>query len=131
MTTETRVVGGDETATATSAGRIGRVQVCIVYDCLFPYTIGGAERWYRNVAEALAAEGHNVTILTLRQWDEGEEPEIAGVDVIAVGPRLDLYTSSGRRRLVPPILFGFGVLRHLLSRGKRYNVVHTESFPYF
>jgi hypothetical protein len=26
------------------------VQVCIVYDCLVPYTIGGAERGYRNVA---------------------------------------------------------------------------------
>ena len=56
MTTETRVDGGAETATATSAGRIGRVQVCIVYDCLFPYTVGGAERWYRNLAERLAAE---------------------------------------------------------------------------
>ena len=61
MTTETRVDDGAETATATSAGRIGRVQVCIVYDCLFPYTIGGAERWYRNVAEGLAAQGHDVT----------------------------------------------------------------------
>jgi glycosyltransferase involved in cell wall biosynthesis len=107
------------------------VQVCIVYDCLFPYTIGGAERWYRNVAEALAAEGHDVTILTLRQWERGDEPEIPGVRVVAVGPRFALYTSSGRRRLLPPIVFGVGVLRHLLRRGRRYDVVHTASFPYF
>jgi glycosyltransferase involved in cell wall biosynthesis len=118
-------------ATATSAGRIGRVQVCIVYDCLFPYTIGGAERWYRNLAEALAAEGHGVTILTLRQWEKGDEPDLPGVEVVAVGPRLGLYTSGGRRRLVPPIVFGLGVFRHLLRRGPRYDVVHTASFPYF
>jgi glycosyltransferase involved in cell wall biosynthesis len=131
MTTETRVDGDAETATATQPGRIGRVQVCIVYDCLFPYTIGGAERWYRNVAEALAAKGYGVTILTLRQWESGEEPDIPGVHVVAVGPRFDLYASSGRRRLVPPIVFGLGVLRHLLHRGRRYDVVHTASFPYF
>jgi glycosyltransferase involved in cell wall biosynthesis len=107
------------------------VQVCIVYDCLFPYTIGGAERWYRNVAEALAAEGHDVTILTLRQWERGEEPDISGVRVVVVGPRFALYTSGGRRRLLPPIVFGVGVLRHLLRRGRRYDVVHTASFPYF
>jgi glycosyltransferase involved in cell wall biosynthesis len=131
MTTETRVDTGAETATATQRGRIGRVQVCIVYDCLYPFTIGGAERWYRNVAEALAAKGHDVTILTLRQWDDGEEPDIPGVRVIAVGPRFALYTSGGRRRLVPPIVFGLGVLRHLVRRGRRYDVVHTASFPYF
>ena len=107
------------------------MQVCIVYDCLFPYTIGGAERWYRNLAEALAAEGDGVTILTLRQWEKGDEPDLPGVEVVAVGPRLGLYTSGGRRRLTPPIVFGLGVFRHLLRRGRRYDVVHTASFPYF
>src|SRR5437764_744342 len=48
------------------------MRVCVVYDCLFPYTIGGAERWYRNLAERLAAEGHEVTYLTLRQWPRRE-----------------------------------------------------------
>jgi glycosyltransferase involved in cell wall biosynthesis len=107
------------------------VQVCIVYDCLFPFTIGGAERWYRSLAEALARDGHGVTMLTLRQWGRGDEPDIPGVRVVAVGPRFTLYTDSGRRRLVPPIVFGAGVLWHLLRRGRGYDVVHTASFPYF
>ena len=107
------------------------MQVCIVYDCLYPFTIGGAERWYRNLAEALASRGHDVTILTLRQWEPGDEPDLPGVDVIAVGRRMQLYTTGGRRRLLPPIVFGLGVLRHLLVRGNRYDVVHTASFPYF
>ncbi len=38
------------------------------------YTVGGAERWYRNLAERLAEAGHDVTYLTLRQWPPGEEP---------------------------------------------------------
>jgi len=106
------------------------VRICIVYDCLYPHTIGGAERWYRNLSERLAADGHEVTYLTLRQWDEGEDPGVPGVSVVPVGARLELYV-HGRRRIGPPLAFGLGVLRHLLRHGRRYDVVHTASFPYF
>jgi glycosyltransferase involved in cell wall biosynthesis len=106
------------------------VRICLVYDCLFPYTVGGAERWYRNLAERLADVGHEVTYLTLRQWEPGEEPDIPGVKVIAVGPRMPLY-AHGRRRIAPPLVFGAGVLWHLLRHGRRYEIVHSSSFPYF
>ena len=106
------------------------MRVCLVYDCLFPHTVGGAERWYRNLAERMARDGHHVTYLTLRQWDQGADPGVPGVDVKAVGPRMELYT-GGRRRLLPPQVFGPGVLLHLIFHGRRYDVVHTASFPYF
>ncbi len=107
------------------------MRVCLVYDCLFPYTVGGGERWYRNLAERLAADGHEVVYLTLRQWPRGSRAEIEGTRVLAVGPRLALYTGSGRRRIVPPLVFGAGVLWHLARHGRRYDTVHTASFPYF
>src|SRR5438477_1430260 len=86
--------------------------ICIVYDCLYPHTVGGAERWYRNLAERLADEGHDVTYLTLRQWGRGEAAGVRGVRVVAVGPRMGLY-ARGRRRIAPPIVFGVGVLWYL------------------
>ena len=107
------------------------MRICVVYDCLFPHTLGGAERWYRGLAERLAADGHQVTYLTLRQWERGEDPGVAGVDVRVVGPRMALYDAPGHRRVVPPLVFGAGVLWHLLRHGRRYDVVHTCSFPYF
>jgi glycosyltransferase involved in cell wall biosynthesis len=108
------------------------MRICVVYDCLFPLTVGGAERWYRNLAERLASDGHEVTYLTLRQWNRGDPPDIDGsVQVVAVGPRMPLYTADGRRRILPPLVFGLGVLWHLLRRGRRYDVVHTCAFPYF
>jgi glycosyltransferase involved in cell wall biosynthesis len=107
------------------------MRICLVYDCLFPYTVGGAERWYRNIAERLAAAGHEVTYLTLRQWDPAERAEVPGVRVVPVGPRMALYAPGGRRRVLPPVVFGLGVLVHLLRSGRRYEVVHTAAFPYF
>jgi glycosyltransferase involved in cell wall biosynthesis len=108
------------------------MRICVVYDCLYPYTIGGGERWYRNLAERLAAEGHEVTYLTLRQWDRGEQLDLVErVRVVTAGPRMALYTASGRRRILPPLVFGLGVLWHLLRHGRRYEVVHACAFPYF
>lgn len=106
------------------------MRICIIYDCLFPYTIGGAERFYRNLAERLAARGHEVTYLTMRQWAAGEPPSISGVEVHAVAPNMPLYV-DGRRRIAPPIRFGLGVFAHLLRHGRRYDHVHLASFPYF
>jgi glycosyltransferase involved in cell wall biosynthesis len=107
------------------------MHICLVYDLFFPYTIGGAERWYRNLAERLAADGHRVTYLTMRHWPDGEVVDVPGVEVVPVGPRLAVYTPSGRRRIGPAVRFGLGVLRHLAGAGERYDVVHTASFPYF
>ena len=107
------------------------MRICLVYDCLFPHTVGGAERWLRSLGERLAAEGHEVTYVTLRQWPRGADPGVPGVKVIAVGPHMALYASSGRRRILPPLVFGIGVFFHLLFRGRRYDVVHTGAFPYF
>jgi glycosyltransferase involved in cell wall biosynthesis len=106
------------------------MRICVVYDCLYPYNIGGAERWYRALAERLAAAGHDVTYLTMRQWPRGERPAVPGVDVVAVGPHMHLYTGP-RRRILPPLAFGLGVVGHVLRYGRRYDVVHTASFPYF
>ena len=107
------------------------MRICLLYDCLFPHTIGGAERWYRDIGRRLAAEGHDVTYVTLRQWDKGVDPDFDGVRVVRAGPRMELYADEGRRRILPPLVFGAGVLWHLLRRGGDYDVVHTASFPYF
>ena len=104
------------------------MRIAIVYDCLFPNTLGGAERWYRNLAERLDRE-HSVTFLTRRQWgDEGPETPF---ETIAVSPGGGLYNSSGRRRIWPPIRFGVGVFWHLLRHGRSYDAVHSASFPFF
>src|SRR4029077_17898315 len=108
------------------------MRICVVYDCLFPYTVGGGERGYRNLGERLAAEGHEVTYLTLRQWDRGERVDLDGrVRVVTAGPRMALYATGGGRRTPPPLVFGLGVFLHLLRNGRRYDVVHTCAFPYF
>jgi len=107
------------------------MRVAIVYDCLYPQTVGGAQRWYRDLAARLAAR-HQVSYVTRRQWAAGETPEAPpGVRVVAVSAGRDLYTASGRRTILSPLRFGWGVFWHLLRHRRRYDVVHTCGFPYF
>jgi glycosyltransferase involved in cell wall biosynthesis len=107
------------------------VRICLVYDCLFPWTVGGAERRMRVLAEALAEQGHVVTYLTRLQWPLDEPPDLPGVRVIAVSRDEPLYGPDGNRTIGEPIRFGAGVLKHLLRHGGDYDIVHTVSFPFF
>lgn len=107
------------------------MRICIVYDCLYPWTVGGGEHWYRNLAAEFASDGHDVTYLTRLQWDPADPPRIEGVRVLAVSPREPLYGADGNRRTGPPLRFGWGVLKHLLRHRGDYDVVHSAAFPFF
>ncbi len=109
------------------------MHICLVYDCLFPYTIGGAERWYRNLAERLAAEGHRRHVPDAASLARGRGRGGAG----SRGRR-----RSGRGSSSTPQADGGGSGPPLRLRrwafsaispahGGRYDVVHTASFPYF
>ena len=102
------------------------MRICLVFDCLYPYTVGGGERWYRALAEGLSARGRHVTYLTRLQWDPDSGADVPGVDVIAVAPAMELYV-HGRRSISVQLRFAFGVFRHLLAHGGRYDVVQTPA----
>jgi glycosyltransferase involved in cell wall biosynthesis len=107
------------------------MRIAIVYDCLYPHTVGGAERWYRNLAERLA-EHHHVVYLTRRQWSRDRMPEgPPGVEIVTVSGGRGLYAASGRRSITVPLRFGLGVFWHLLRHRRGYDVVHTCAFPFF
>jgi len=107
-----------------------RPRVCLVYDHLFPQTVGGAERWMRDLALHVAATGHDVTYVTMRHWDDTERPSLAGVRILGLTPAGRVYRRE-RRTLLPPLRFGLAVARHLWRHGSEYDIVHMASFPYF
>jgi glycosyltransferase involved in cell wall biosynthesis len=106
------------------------VRICLVYDHLFPQTIGGMERWLRDLALRLAALDHDVTYVTMRHWEPNRTPVLPGVKVLGLVDPGRVYADD-RRTLGPPLRFGLAVARHLARNGRTYDVVHTASFPYF
>ena len=107
------------------------MRILFVYDCLYPHTIGGFERFYRDVATRLAHK-HQVTYLTRVQWDAVQAPDVPeGVKLVALNCGRHLYTAGGRRRILPPVLFGLRVLSYLIRHRADFDIIQTCSFPYF
>jgi glycosyltransferase involved in cell wall biosynthesis len=102
------------------------MRACLVFDCLYPHTVGGAERWYRNLAEDVALRGNTVTYLTLLQWDPATGAGVPNVEVIAVAGKAELY-AHGRRSIGAQVRFAVGVFGHLVRHGGRYDVVQTPA----
>ncbi|MCL2396293.1 MAG: glycosyltransferase family 4 protein [Acidimicrobiaceae bacterium] len=113
-----------------SPSAIPGARVAIGYDCFFPLTVGGAERWYRSLAETLVERGATVTYLTRRQWD-GPAPAIPGIKLVAVSRKDDLYDEKGVRKLLPGLRFGWGLFRYLLRNRSSFDVVQVGNFPYW
>lgn len=105
------------------------MRICLVYDHLYPATVGGGERWMHDLALALAREGNEVTYLTMQHWT-GSPPVLQGVRVVGLIPAGSIY-GDDRRTLGPPVRFGIAVARFLLRHGGEFDVVHTAAFPYF
>ncbi len=108
---------------------IGR-RICVIYDCLFPLTLGGAERWYQVLTDQFVASGASVTYVTRRQWT-GTAPEWAGVSVVAASGASELYDEEGIRRTGPAVAFGAGTFRWLLRHRRQFDAVVVASFPFF
>lgn len=108
-----------------------KLRICFIYDCLYPWTVGGAERWMTALARCAAEAGHEVTYLTRRQWADNDVPTIPGVRVIAVSREEELYDDKGRRTVGEPIRFGWGVYRQLRRQKGEYDVVHVHATPLF
>ena len=106
------------------------MRICLVYDHLFPHTVGGMERWLRDLAVGLAALDHDVTYLTMRHWDSSTPAVLPGVRVLGLVEARQVYAAD-RRTFGPPFRFGLAVARHLARHGREYDVVHLASFPYF
>jgi hypothetical protein len=82
------------------------LRVCLVYDHLYPYSVGGVERWFRDLALRLRDRGHDVTYLTMRHWDG--DPGLDGVRVVPLTGRHVVYAEE-RRNVLPPVSFGLAV----------------------
>jgi glycosyltransferase involved in cell wall biosynthesis len=107
------------------------VRICIVYDHLYPQTVGGLERWLRDLAVRLAADGHDVTYATMRHWPEtSSAPTLPGVEAVPLTRAGAVYREE-RRTLLPPLRFGWAVARFLRRSGRSFDVVHVGSFPFF
>lgn len=100
------------------------MNVLLLYDCIYPRSVGGVEHRNHELARALAARGHRVT---LAGFAEAPSEPAPGVEILPVGPPGRLYTAEGKRSTGEAVRFARSVLRLDLGR---FDVIETANIPY-
>jgi glycosyltransferase involved in cell wall biosynthesis len=104
------------------------MRIAIVYDAVYPYSLGGGERRYYELANRLARAGHEVHWYGMHWWSGPRIIQKDRVTYHGICPQLPLYTSSGRRSIIQALVFGLAVIQLV---GGRFDVVDCCGFPYF
>jgi glycosyltransferase involved in cell wall biosynthesis len=100
------------------------LRILLLYDCLYPGSVGGVEHRNHELAKALAARGHQVTLAGFAAAPSSPSP---GVEILPVAPPGRLYTAAGKRSTGEAVRFARAVLRLDLDR---FDVIETANIPY-
>ena len=105
------------------------MKIALVYDAVYPYVKGGAERRYFEIGRRLAAQ-HDVHIVSFAWWANQPRQERApGITYTSVGRPLPLYRNDGKRSASEALRFGLAVAKPIVAG--RFDVIDCASFPYF
>ena len=106
---------------------VSGLRIGLVYDALYPYVTGGAERRDRELAMRLA-ERHEVHYVTWKFWDGPAETVRDGIHLHGVGRPPALYGADGKRTVREALAFSARLLPVLLRQ--RWDVVDCSATPY-
>lgn len=103
-----------------------RIVVALVCDTIHPYSHGGREQRYHELARRLTKD-FELHVYTMQWWDGPREYTDAGVTFHAISPLLPLYT-NGRRSIKQAVIFAFACVR-LIRR--YFDILDADHMPYF
>jgi glycosyltransferase involved in cell wall biosynthesis len=107
------------------------MKIAFIYDAMYPWVKGGAERRVYELAKRLVAKGHEVHCYSLGWWwpEKGERDiKMDGIILHGVSKPLELY-SDDRRSIKEARSFGINLLRPLMKED--FDVIDCQGFPYF
>lgn len=105
-----------------------KIKLALVYDAIYPYIKGGAEKRYFEIAKRLTKRGFEVHLYGMKYWTGPNVIEKDGVHLHGISKARPLYTKNGRRSITQAILFGLSSFK--LNR-EEFDVIDCCGFPYF
>jgi glycosyltransferase involved in cell wall biosynthesis len=103
------------------------MKIAFVYDGLYPYLKGGAERRYFELATRLS-DRHDVHYITWNHWGAARSAPHEGFTVHGVGVPRPFYGNDGKRTVGEAAAFAARLVPALLR--ERYDVIDCSATPY-
>jgi len=100
------------------------LRILLLYDCLYPASVGGVEHRNHELARALVARGHRVTLAGFAEAPSSPAP---GIEILPVGRPGRLYTEAGKRSALSAARLARGAAAIDLAP---FDVIETANIPY-
>lgn len=107
------------------------MKIAYIYDAVYPWIKGGAEKRIYEIGKRLADKGHEVHWYGIGWWFEGNNGRTIdhdGIILHGVCEPMQLYV-DGRRSIKEAIYFAGKLLPKLVK--ERFDVIDCQEFPYF
>lgn len=104
------------------------MKIAFVYDAVYPWVKGGAEKRIYELGRRLAGQGNEVHVFGIKWWEGCEIIEHEGMLLHGVCAPMELYV-NGRRSISEAIIFSLKLLPNL--SGERFDMIDASAFPYF
>ena len=103
------------------------MKIAYVYDAVYPWIKGGAEKRIHEIAKRLVERGHEVHCYGMKWWDGEKDIAVDGIYLHGIGNWDNLYV-NGRRSIKEGLYFGIKTLTGLKGDS---DVIDCQEFPYF
>ena len=107
------------------------MRIAFIYDSVYPWVKGGAEKRVYELAKRLVYMGHEVHWYCIGFWwteENQEDTKFEGIHLHGVCRPIELYADD-RRSIKEAIYFALKLFRPLMS--ERFDVVDCQGFPFF
>lgn len=107
------------------------MKIAFIYDAVYPFITGGAEKRVYELARRLVQRGHEVHWYGVGWWwpERGQKDiEMDGIHLHGVCKPMDLYNGE-RRSIGEAVYFALRLLPKLKT--ERFDVIDCQGFPFF
>lgn len=101
------------------------MEIAYIYDAVYPWVKGGAEKRIYELSRRLAARGHTVHCYGIKWWQGEEVLKREGVHLHGICQPRPLYV-NGKRSIAEAVCFAVGLLAH----SSQEEIVDCQNFPY-
>lgn len=107
---------------------ISKKRIAFVYDAIYPFVKGGAERRFYEIAVRLSQKGHDVHMYGMKSWDGPKVIQYNGLTLHGISKNYNLYNADGKRSISQAIIFGLATFKLI---NEDFDLIDCCGFPYF
>jgi glycosyltransferase involved in cell wall biosynthesis len=104
------------------------MKIAFVYDAVYPWIKGGAEKRIYEIGKRLAKNGNDVHLFGVKWWDGADVISNDGMTLHGVCCPMELYV-NGRRSFYEAVIYSISLLPQLAK--ENFDIIDVSVFPYF